>query len=133
MIDSFKSESKLKDKQDYIWLEGLTLEASVGVYEWEKAIKQKLIFDLKLGYSLSQAAQTDKLDDTLNYVALVAEIEQLLANQHFELIETLAVMLADQLAAVFGLSWIDLKLNKPKAITQAKGVGVHIFREYSAD
>ena len=104
--------------KDLIFIEGLSVFAQIGVYDWEQQIKQKLIFDVEMAWDTRQAAITDDVQYTLNY----AEISQ------FFLIERVANEVADQLQRQFNISRLRLKLSKPKAVAQANNVGVIIER-----
>lgn len=58
---------------DAIVIEGLKVNTVVGCFNWERQIKQPLLLDLTIHNDLQRAAQSDELDDTLNY-ALICEL-----------------------------------------------------------
>lgn len=117
---------------DRIFIEELVVLAQIGVYDWEQEIKQKLVFDLEIAWDCQQAAQTDDVRYCLNY----AEVSQFILNyvqqRSFLLIERVAYEVAEQLHQHFHISWLRLKLSKPKAVAQASNVGVIIERSWQS-
>lgn len=114
--------------QDLIFIEGLTVFAQIGVYDWEQQIKQKLIFDVEMAWDTSQAAAADDVKLTLNYAQVSEFIIDYVHSKPFLLIERVANEVAEQLQQRFKITWLRLKLNKPKAVAQATNVGVIIER-----
>ena len=114
--------------QDSILIEKLTFFASIGVFEWEKQVEQKLELDLELTTDIRPAAATDDLNLTLNYVAVSDAAIHLAKSQHHDLIETLAEKIAALLLQDFNTSQVTLTLRKPNAVHAAASVGVKITR-----
>ena len=100
---------------DRIFIEELVVFAQIGVYDWEQQIKQKLVFDLEMQYCLNYAEVSQFI---LDYVQA----------KPFLLIERVAYEVAEQLQQRFGISWLRLKLSKPKAVAQANNVGIIVER-----
>lgn len=115
---------------DIIFIEQLTIAASIGVYDWEKQHKQPLIFDIQLGFAITQASNSDDISDSVDYAAVCQAVELYLAARHFALVERLAEQLTQHLLTQFGVTWLRLKVCKPQAIHNAKGVGVIIERSH---
>ncbi len=109
---------------DKIFIEGLTALAQIGVYDWEQQIKQKLIFDIEMAWDCRQAAQTDDVKYCLNYAEVSEFILNYVQSRPFLLIERVAYEVAEQLRVKFNISWVKIKLSKPKAIAQANNVGI---------
>ncbi|RDF02078.1 dihydroneopterin aldolase [Aggregatibacter aphrophilus] len=114
--------------QDLIFIEGLTVFAQIGVYDWEQQIKQKLIFDVEMAWDTRQAAAADDVKLTLNYAQVSEFIIDYVQSKPFLLIERVANEVAEQLQQRFKITWLRLKLSKPKAVAQASNVGVIIER-----
>ncbi|WP_314869422.1 dihydroneopterin aldolase [Aggregatibacter kilianii] len=114
--------------QDLIFIEGLTVFAQIGVYDWEQQIKQKLIFDVEMAWDTRQAAVADDVKLTLNYAQVSEFIIDYVQSKPFLLIERVANEVAEQLQQRFKITWLRLKLSKPKAVAQASNVGVIIER-----
>ncbi|MBC6413802.1 MAG: dihydroneopterin aldolase [Chromatiales bacterium] len=113
---------------DKIFLKELKLEATIGVFAWERQIRQVLYADLEMAADIGTAAQSDKLDDTLDYKSIAKYIQSFVARSEYQLIETLANDLANSLVEEFNIRWLRLDLNKTGAIRGAQGVGVSIER-----
>ena len=111
---------------DRIFIEGLTVFAQIGVYDWEQQIKQELVFDLEMAWDSEKAAQTDDVTYCLNYAKVSEFIIDYVQSKPFLLIERVAYEVAEALQQRFAISWIKLKLSKPKAVAQANNVGIII-------
>jgi len=114
--------------QDQIFIEGLQVITTIGVYDYEKTIKQLLILDVICFGDISKAAQNDDLADSLDYAAVDTFIHQFAASHSFNLVETFAERLAQRLLESFHLSKVSLKVSKPQANPKAHAVGVKITR-----
>ncbi|WP_371186507.1 dihydroneopterin aldolase [Thalassotalea maritima] len=113
---------------DIVFIEGLRIETTIGYYDWEKQIKQPLIFDLQMGCDIRAAAAGDELAKTLDYAVISSEIERFANAKVVDLLETLAENLAQHLMQTYAIDWLRLKINKPDAVANATGVGVIIER-----
>ena len=113
---------------DTIFLTKLKVDATIGVFEWERQIRQKLCVDLEMATDAAKAAQKDQLDDALDYKRIAKYIQDFVAKSEYQLIETLAEELAKTLMQEFNIKWLRLHLNKVGAIRGAEGVGVSIER-----
>lgn len=113
---------------DIVFINGLTISTVIGVFDWEKTIKQTLIFDMQLGCDITPAASDDDLNKTLDYAAISLAVDQFCQQNTVELIETLAERLAAFLMKEFTICWVRLTINKPDAVENAAGVGVIIER-----
>lgn len=118
---------------DQIFIQGLLVNAVIGVYDWEKQFKQPLIFDIEMSTDLVKAAQSDNIDDTVNYKTISDEVIALVTSSRFELIESLAEAVCRHIFAHHAaVKAIRLTLSKPNAVPEAKSVGLNIFRERMA-
>ncbi|AZQ83278.1 dihydroneopterin aldolase [Colwellia sp. Arc7-635] len=113
---------------DKVYIEGLTFQTTIGFYQWEKEIKQKLVIDLAMGWNTAQAAENDELAKTLDYAAISEAIVEFANENPVDLIETLAERIAAFLMATYQIPWLRLKLMKPTAVHNATTVGVEIER-----
>lgn len=113
---------------DIVFLRGLRIETVIGIYDWEKEIKQPVILDLEMSTDVARAAKTDRIDDALDYKAVSKRLKQFVGESRFELVETLAERCAEILRVEFGIAWLRLTLNKTGAVTDAGDVGVIIER-----
>lgn len=113
---------------DIIFLTDLRVDTVIGIYDWEKAIKQTVAVDLEMGTSIAEAASTDSIDHTLNYKAISKRLINHIENSKVELIETLAEQIAEIVRSEFSVAWVKVTLHKPGAISAAADVGVIIER-----
>jgi len=113
---------------DKVFIQGLSIQTTIGFFQWEKEIKQTLVIDLAMGWHTSKAAINDELDKTLDYADISEQIS-LFANQNpVDLLETLAERLAAFLMEKYHIPWLKLKIGKPGAVHNAQSVGVEIER-----
>lgn len=115
---------------DQILITGLEIQAIIGVYPWERKLKQVLLLDLTLPTDTSQAAHEDELVDALDYAALCQAVTHWAGGTQFQLIESFAEHLAKFLNTTFDLPWVKITLKKPKAVSNAAGVAVQIERQF---
>lgn len=113
---------------DIIFIEGLEVMASVGIFDFEKETKQALIIDCKLSYSLDNAGKSNDIADTVSYAEVAATYTQLIEAQHHDLLEHLAERLITETFKRYPVSAIELKLAKPAAVPSAKNVGIILQR-----
>ena len=113
---------------DIIFLRDLKIETIVGIYDWERKVKQTVILDLEMATDVKKAASTDKIEDALDYKAIAKRLISFVGESEFELVETLAERIAEIILIEFDISWLRLSLNKIGAIRGAKDVGVVIER-----
>lgn len=113
---------------DIVFIDGLEVYTTIGVYDWEKTITQKLVFDLELGTDIRGAASDDALAHTLDYAAISQRVIAIAQQDVVELLETLAEKVASSLMQEYGIPWLRLTLHKPGAVPQARSVGVRIER-----
>ncbi|MGJ8692982.1 MAG: dihydroneopterin aldolase [Thalassotalea sp.] len=113
---------------DKVFINGLSIQTTIGFFEWEKQIKQTLIFDLAMGWDIKPAAKNDELAKTLDYADISLAIERFANANPVDLIETLAERVAEHLMSTYHIPWLSLKIHKPNAVHNASSVGVEIER-----
>jgi dihydroneopterin aldolase len=113
---------------DIIFLRGLQIETTIGIYDWERVIRQVVVLDLEMGTDIRKAAASDDIADTVDYKALSKRLIGFVESSEFLLVETLAERVADLLLQEFGIPWLRLTLNKKGAISGASDVGIIIER-----
>lgn len=117
---------------DKVFIKGLSIQTTIGFFQWEKDIKQTLVIDLAMGWNTASAALNDELDKTLDYAEISLDIERFANNNPVDLIETLAERLASHLLNQYNIPWLKLSINKPNAVHNAQTVGVEIERVNNA-
>ena len=113
---------------DIVFVEDLRIETVIGIYDWERKIRQTVALDLEMAFDNRRPAATDKIDDTLDYKAVSKRLIAFVESSHFELVETLAEKCAQIVLEEFHVRWLRLKLSKPGAVRGSKAVGVIIER-----
>ena len=114
---------------DRVFIEGLEIDALIGIYDWERRIRQTLSFDIEMGFDNRLPAASDNIADTLNYKAVSKRLIEFVGASDYGLVETLAERCAQLLLDEFGVRHVRLKLSKPGAVRGARAVGVIIERE----
>lgn len=117
---------------DKIMIHALKAEATIGVYDWERRIRQRLVFDLELATDARSAAQSDSLAGALDYKKIAKRVREFVESSEFHLVESLAEAIAGMLISEFGVRWVRVELQKLGAITGAESVGVTIERDDGA-
>ena len=113
---------------DSIFLTDLKIEASVGVYDWEKKVLQPLHIDATLMADLKPAGQSDDLNQSIDYAFVADEIQRIASQKHYELLEHLAETLCDYLLSMPLVQAVTLGIHKPYALPNVGRVGVRIER-----
>ena len=113
---------------DIIFLSGLTTECIIGIWDWERRVKQKVVVDLEMGADIRRAAGSDRIDDTLDYKRVSKRLLQFIGDSEFQLVETLTERIAELVITEFSLPWVRVRLNKQGAIRGSRDVGILIER-----
>jgi len=121
----------IREMTDTIFLYDLRVETVIGIWEWERKIRQTVVIDLEMAADIRRAAATDSIDDTLNYKAVAKRVQQFVGESSFQLVETLAEKVAALILEEFQVPWVQVRINKPRAIRGARDVGVSIRRSKS--
>jgi dihydroneopterin aldolase len=113
---------------DRIFLDELRIETIIGIWEWERKIRQTVIIDLEMSADIAKAAATDDVADTLNYKLVAKRVQEFVGESSFQLVETLAERIAGIIRDEFDVAWVKVTVHKPGAIRGSKDVGVTIER-----
>lgn len=113
---------------DIIYLKDLKADCVIGVWDWERRIRQRVTVSLEMGTDIRRAAASDQLEDTLNYKAVAKRVIACVEASECQLIETLAERVAGLLLEEFSIPWCRVTLDKGGAVRGSRGVGVVIER-----
>lgn len=113
---------------DIIYISDLRIETVIGIFDWERKIKQTVILDIEMAGDCRKAAQSDDVEDTVNYKGVAKRLIEFVGNSKYQLVETLAEKCAELIMEEFRVPWVKLKLNKQGALRGARDVGVIIER-----
>ena len=114
---------------DTIFLHGLRVPAVIGIWDWERKIRQIVSIDVEMGTDIRPVAATDNIENSLNYKLVAKRLQQFVGDSSFQLVETLAEGIAEIVLGEFDVRWVEVRVNKPGAIRGASDVGVAIYRE----
>jgi len=118
---------------DIIYLNDLKIDTVIGIFDWERRIKQTVSLDLEMAADIRRAAASDSIEDTLNYKAVAKRLIDFVGASDFQLVETLAERIAEVILNEFEVPWVRLRLNKCGAVRYAGDVGVVIERSRQGD
>ncbi|MCP4997092.1 MAG: dihydroneopterin aldolase [Gammaproteobacteria bacterium] len=113
---------------DIVFIRDLRIDTVIGIYDWERKIRQTVVLDLEMGADISRAATTENIDDALDYKAVSKRLISFVEESEFQLVETLAERCAAIIREEFRVPWVRLTLNKIGAVSAARDVGVIIER-----
>ena len=113
---------------DIVFIEQLSVITTIGVYDWEQTIEQKLVFDIEMGWDNRKSAKSDDVNDCLSYADISETVIAHVEGQRFALVERVAEEVAELLLKKFNSPWVRIKLSKPGAVARAANVGVIIER-----
>lgn len=113
---------------DLVLIEGLEVRTVIGIYDWEREIRQTVRLDLEMAWNISKAGKTDDIEDALDYKSVSKALINFVEASEFGLIESLAEHCARIVLDDFQVSWLRLKMSKPGAVRGSENVAVLIER-----
>ena len=113
---------------DLVLIEGLEVRTVIGIYDWEREIRQTVRLDLEMAWDISKAGKTDNIEDTLDYKSVSKRLIDFVEASEFGLIESLAEHCAKIIRDEFNVPWLRLKMSKPGAVRGSENVAVLIER-----
>jgi 7,8-dihydroneopterin aldolase/epimerase/oxygenase len=113
---------------DIIYLHDLKVDCIIGLWDWERKVRQRIVIDLDMAADIRKSAKSDAIEDTLDYKAVSKAVISFVGESEFQLVETLAEKIADIILNDFQVPWVRVKINKKGAIRGASDVGVIIER-----
>ncbi len=113
---------------DMVYIRELEVDTIIGIYDWEREVRQTISLDLDMATDISRAAHSDNIDDALNYKAVAKRLIQFIENSNCLLVERLADQVAQIVITEFAVPWVRLRLSKPGALRGSRDVGLIIER-----
>jgi dihydroneopterin aldolase len=113
---------------DTVFINDLRIETIIGIYDWERKVQQTISLDLEMGTDIRKSAETDAIEDTLNYKAVAKRLIAFVGDSEYQLVETLAEKIAEIVLSEFDVPWLKLTVHKPGAVRGSRDVGVIIER-----
>jgi len=113
---------------DIVYIRDLQIETIIGIYDWEREVRQTISLDLEMAADIRRAAATDDIQHTLNYKAVAKRLIAFVEESQCLLVERLAEEIATIVLSEFNVPWLKLQLSKPGALRGSKDVGIIIER-----
>jgi dihydroneopterin aldolase len=113
---------------DIVFIRELQIETVIGIYDWERKVRQTISLDIDMATDIHKAATTDNIDDTLSYKTVAKRLIEFVEQSDFELVEALAEKICAIIIEEFKVPWVKLTLSKPGAVRGSRAVGVMIER-----
>lgn len=113
---------------DKVFIKGLEVEGVIGIFQWEREVKQLIAIDLEMDFDNKRAAKSDSIEDALDYKKIGKRITAFVQNSKFELVEALAENISNIILKEFPVSKVKIALSKPGALRGSKSVGIIIER-----
>ena len=114
--------------EDIIYIKDLRIKTIIGIFDWERKVKQEASIDMEFPFDCKKAAATDSIEDTIDYKAITKGVIKFVEESSFQLQETLAESIATLVKDEYGVKSIKLRVSKPGALRGAKDVGLIIYR-----
>ena len=130
-IVKIDKNKKLFNYEKKILIKDLTLDLQLGYYDFEKGKKQKVKFNLEVGYQDKNPTNDKDIKSIVNYSNIVKLIEKLVKNKHYNFLETLAEDVFDELFADKRIDKIILQIEKLEILKQCTSVGIQISKKRS--
>ena len=113
---------------DIVYIRDLRINTIIGIYDWEREVRQTISLDLEMAHDISKAAETDDIQYALDYKAVSKRLIAFVEDSHFLLVESMAEQIAKIVREEFNVPWLRLRVSKPGAVRGSKDVGIVIER-----
>jgi dihydroneopterin aldolase len=117
---------------DRVFIEALEIDCVIGIYDWERKIRQPVVLDIEMDFDNRIPAASDAIEDTLDYKAVSKRLIDFVGNSSYGLVEALAEACCRIIVDEFGVARVRLKLSKVGAVRGARAVGVILERTHGA-
>ena len=114
--------------KDIIYIKDLRVQTIIGIFGWEREVRQEVSIDLEMVFDCKRAAKTDAIEDTIDYKKITKGIIKFVEESEFQLQETLAESIAALVKNEYKVNSLKLRISKPGALRYAEDVGVIIHR-----
>lgn len=113
---------------DIVFINDLRIDTIIGIYDWERQVRQTVSLDLEMSTDIRKAAETDDIQYALNYKSVAMRLVEFIGGSEFQLVETMAEQVCEIVREEFGVAWVKLTLRKPGALRESRDVGLIIER-----
>lgn len=113
---------------DIVFINDLHIDTIIGIFEWEREVRQTVSLNIEMAHDIRKAAETDNIDFALDYKKVSKRLIKFVGESEFMLVETMAEQVADIIQHEFHVPWLRLSVSKPGALRGAQSVGIRIER-----
>ena len=113
---------------DKVFIKGLEVEGIIGIFQWEREVRQIISVDIEMDFDNKNAAKSDFIEDALNYKLVGKRITSFIKDSKFQLVETLAENISKIILKEFPVTTVKVTLSKPGALRGSDSVGISITR-----
>tara|TARA_B100001109_G_scaffold105261_1_gene85958 strand:- start:368 stop:715 length:348 start_codon:yes stop_codon:yes gene_type:complete len=113
---------------DKVFIRNLEVESIIGIFQWEREVRQLISVDIEMDFDNSKAAKSDSIDDALNYKLVGKRVTAFIEASKFKLVEALAEKISEIILKEFPVDRVKVTLSKPGAMRGSKAVGISIER-----
>ena len=113
---------------DKVFINNLQVETIIGIFSWEREVRQVVSVDLVMEFDNKQAAKSDDIEDALDYKKIGKRVSNYVERSKFKLVERLAEQIAKLVLKEFPVSSLTVSVTKPGALRGSESVGISITR-----
>ena len=128
MIKSDQSGLYQNYDMDKVFIKNLQVETIIGIFNWEREVKQVVSIDLEMEFDNKKAAKSDDIKDALDYKKIGKRVSGYVKKSKYKLVERLAEQIAKIVLKEFPVSSLILSVTKPGALRGSESVGIRITR-----
>ncbi len=107
-----------------IKIENLRLRTVVGIFEWEKKVKQDIVINIDIEFDGAPAIEKDDISFTVDYKSITKRIISDIEGKEFNLIERIAGDVVKIILEDDRVTRATVKVDKPGALRFADSVSV---------
>ena len=128
MIKSDQSGLYQNYDMDKVFIKNLQVETIIGIFNWEREVRQVVSIDLEMEFDNKKAAKSDDIKDALDYKKIGKRVSGYVKKSKYKLVERLAEQIAKIVLKEFPVSSLILSVTKPGALRGSESVGIRITR-----
>ena len=113
---------------DKVLIKNLQVETIIGIFNWEREVRQVVSIDLEIEFDNKVAAKSDDIEDALDYKKIGKRVSSYVERSKFKLVERLAEQIAKLVLKEFPVSSLTISVTKPGALRGSESVGISITR-----
>ena len=113
---------------DKVFIKNLQVETIIGIFNWEREVRQVVSIDLEMEFDNKVAAKSDDIENALDYKKIGKRVSSYVERSKFKLVERLAEQIAKLVLKEFPVSSLTISVTKPGALRGSESVGISITR-----